>query len=202
MYNIESLPRCYRGDDGHDIEAPTYHLTGECFLGMPGGPPSQYYEGDEITTDLIPNHAFRPLNKAAGVIYNEWEQSLPPEASAASPEDLLEAARQISQENVGQPPLSTYLWNKMVYERAIETRAMREGRRLPTSPAAQHLSHANGANIPLMTNANIRDLAGPGHDTGVKSHGPAAAKRVRRAPVLTNQPSMPLADAVEKTMGA
>jgi hypothetical protein len=195
------LPQFYIADGGARIERPVYLLEGDCFLGRPGGPPSYWEAGTELETDVIPNDNMRPLNRAAAIKYNEWKQSLPPEASACTPDELLEAGNILMRSRKpDDPEIPFEIWRASVYQLAMELKIRRDGRLPPSMPKSQQfVTPANGRPPPPMSAGDFKDMTHRDPNaTGMQAHPQLAAKRVKRqaAPPMATEPKPPAGDAV------
>jgi hypothetical protein len=181
MYDLNSLPDAVPTPDGL-ITAAMYRLSGDCFLGLPQGPPSLFVEGSEIVTELQPNDNFVPLNKAAARRFNDWEAGLPPAGVAINHEDLTSAALIVSRKYARIDPPDSAIWYAEVYEQAVQLRAMREGRRIPAPATRPQGGSAAAAPMTNLDENNFKNLAHPGEAgmPGQRQAGPLAAKRTRQ----------------------
>jgi hypothetical protein len=201
MEDFDRLPHFYESDGGARIERPVYLLLADCFLGRPGGPPAYWEAGTELETDLVPNEHMKPLNRAAGIAFANWEASLPPPASAVTPDELMEAANILMKSRKPEDPEIPYeIWRGTVYQLAMDLKTRRGGRAPVPPPSTAIIAPVHGRPVPPMSAGDFKDVTHRDPSiTGLTAHPQnAAAKRHRRptAPAMSTEPKPPAGDAV------
>jgi hypothetical protein len=172
-------------DTGGEIireKEPCYECLAEGFYGS-GMHGTWYQEGATIVLSTTPNEQLRPLNRAAGIAYASWLESLPQNRTYIDIGDMSEAAVILAKD----PRVA--LMSQAQAQRC--TIAVAEGLKLKRDPHARDLrasdinrnfAPASGGKAPPMLNAKMSDLSqiGPGMTRNVATvTGPGAG--VRRA---------------------
>lgn len=189
-YQLDDLePVFAMRDTGGEIireKDPCYECLAEGFYGN-GMHATWYQEGATIVMAGVPNEQLRPLNRAAGIAYATWLESLPQNRTYIDIGDMSEAAVILAKD----PRVA--LMSQAQAQRA--TIAVAEGLKLKRDPNARDLRAADinrnfapssGGKAPPMLNAKMSDLStiGPGMTRNVATvTGPGAGVRKAANPM-------------------
>lgn len=130
--NDETIPEHYIADDGHRIAAPTYEALMQCQLIMASAEtgqtgPTLIEPGEHFTTELIPCHQWKPLNRAAAERMEAWLASLPDGGNNIPQELISEAAYELRPRD-GDPEFPMEQWWPHVLRLAAKKAEARRGR--------------------------------------------------------------------------
>ncbi|MET4341948.1 hypothetical protein [Bradyrhizobium sp. RT9a] len=188
-YGLDDLDPVFAMRDGNEIireKEPCYECLAEGFYGN-GMHGTWYQEGATIVLSTTPNEQLRPLNRAAGINYANWLESLPQNRTYIDIGDMSEAAVILAKDpRVAQ-------MSQAQAQRA--TIAVAEGLKLKRDPHARDLraadinrnfAPASGGKSPPMLGAKMSDLSqmGPGMTRGMATvTGPGAGVRKASNPL-------------------
>lgn len=165
---------------------PCYELLAEGFYGN-GLHGTWYQEGATIVFGSTPNEQMRPLNRAAGINYANWLESLPQNRTYIDIGDMSEAAVILAKD-----PRVAQMSQAQAQRVTI---AVAEGLKLKRDPHARDLragdinrnfAPSSGGKSPPMLGAKMSDLSqiGPGMTRGVATvTGPGAGVRKAANPL-------------------
>ena len=128
----DNLPEFYISDDGARIVQPTYEALMQCQLIMASAEtgqvgPTLIEVGEVFTTDSVPCHQWRPLNRAAGDKFDQWIASLPLDGKNIPQELITEAAYQLRPRE-GDPEYPMEQWWPLVLRLAAKMADAKRGR--------------------------------------------------------------------------
>jgi hypothetical protein len=141
-----------------------------------------YPEGATIVLDSIPNQHLRPLNRAAGVAYARWLESLPQNRIFIDIGDMSEAAVILAKDPRVEK-MSTLQAQQCVIRLAEGLKAKREGKDLKdlrVGDINRNFAPQSGGRSAPMLGAKMSDLSqlSPGMTRGVaQATGPGAGVR-------------------------
>lgn len=197
MYEVEHLPEAYHSEDGRRVLAPTYELLADCHMNMRSSEtgqtgPTLVEAGQVITTEMVPNHQWKPLNLAAAERYDAWLASLPVMGKGLSQEEIAEAAYMMRPRE-GEPEIPHEQWWSHVMKLAATLKDKRRGAR-PIAPAVGY--RPGPSEKPIMPNAAIGSTTPPDPSRplpqNVAQHQPPnpaeQAQRLRKAKVMPPMP--------------
>lgn len=182
-YSLSDLDAVFAMRDGNEIireSEPCFECLAEGFYGN-GMHGTWYQEGATIVLATTPNEHLRPLNRAAGLLYAKWLESLPQNRTYIDIGDMSEAAGILAKD----PRVEKM--SPQQAQRAVI--AVAEGLKLKRDPNARDLrtadinrnfAPASGGKSPPMLGAKMSDLSqiGPGMTRGVATvTGPGAGAR-------------------------
>lgn len=189
-YGLDDLdPVFAMRDTGGEIireKEPCYECLAEGFYGN-GMHGTWYQEGATIVLDTTPNEQLRPLNRAAGVKYATWLESLPQNRTYIDIGDMSEAAVILAKD-----PRVAQMTQAQAQRATI---AVAEGLKLKRDPNARDLrandinrnfAPNSGGKSPPMLGAKMSDLSqvGPGMTRNVANvTGPGAGVRKAANPM-------------------
>lgn len=151
-----------------------------------------YPEGATIVLDTIPNQHLRPLNRAAGIAYARWLESLPQNRTFIDIGDMSEAAVILSKDPRVKE-MSPMQAQQAVIRLAEGLKMRREGKSamdLRTGDIGRNFAPQSGGKAAPMLNAKMSDLSqiGPGSTRNMATvTGPGAGVR-KAAPALGGPP--------------
>lgn len=194
QHGFGDLPEVFamRNDDNSIIQEkdPCYECVADGFYGK-GMEGTYYPESSIIVTQDTPNEFMKPLNKAAGLKYIAWTNSLPMNRTAIDVGDMSEAAQMLAKDpNVTLlPPLD---YQKAVIKLSEELKLRRMGGTAPTTPSLQHnFTPQSGGKAPPILGAKVADMSqrGPGSTTASATVPAGHQSTARRGtPVLGGNP--------------
>lgn len=159
--------------DGVGVKEPCYKLI------APIQADDTYWnEGEIIATDMIPNEAMQPLNRAAGEKVDAWLRSLPANGNI-KPEDYMAAALQL-RPKVGEEEMPHEAWIAAVRQLALEMRAKAEGK--PVEELRPKIGRPAPSNAPPMSNIEMVQ-------TGIPTRKKAPNKEARVKHMAQPQPT-------------
>lgn len=163
---------------------PCYELLAEGFYGQ-GLHGTWYQEGATLVMDGQPNQHMRPLNRAAGVNYAKWMESLPENRTFIDIGDMAEAAQILSKDpRMHQmSPAQAQRTTIMVAEGLKLKREGKEAKDLRAGDISRNFAPQSGGNKPPMLGAKMSDMSqtGPGQTRSIAAvTGPGPG--VRRGP--------------------
>ena len=191
-YGFGDLPAVFatRGEDGVIVQekAPCYQCSADGFYGR-GMTGTYYQEGDLMVAEFVPNEHMRPLNRAAGLKYVTWRESLPTSKAPIDIGDMSEAAQMLAKDpRVTDLPPDDY--QRAVVDLATKLKIKRAGRDYVELPAMSphNFAPVSGGKAPPILGAKLSDMAARG--PGFTSTPPAGATTVggARKAVLPTAP--------------
>lgn len=182
------LPEVFTHRNGDNtvsqIKQPCYNLLSPGFYGD-----TWYDEGEIIATDICPNNEMQPLNRAAGVRFERWLDSLPAERAPITIEDMTEAAFMLAKDpDYGQKSHRERCMAAQKLAVALKERRdlqLNGGVVLPNLPGTAIRAAKSAA--PAMANIRVADgnVRGPGQAGPVvlhePRHGASSASRITPA---------------------
>lgn len=206
---MDALPEIFVSDDGARIAAPTYQALATLQMVMQSAEtgatgPTMVEEGEIFTTDAVPGHMWKPLNRAAGDRVQQWLASLPLDGRTI-PQDFITQAAYELRPREGDPDFPLEQWWPAVLRRASE---LAEKRRGPNVGNTAYAHRPGGTPVPVMPFVT----AGPGQPmevgrapADVAQHQPqspgAAATRARKAAVAPPMPGTQPARSPQQAAG-
>lgn len=183
------LPEVFAMREGTDIlqeREPCYQLMADCFLGR-GLHGTHYMEGATVVIHDTPNQHMKPLNRAAGINYALWLESLPRNRTFIDIGDMSEAAHMLAKDP-DVTKLSPTKYQEAVVALAEELKLRREGRDGSRAlPGIQHnFAPQSGGKAPPMLGAKTSDMSqlGPGQTRNMAQvTGPGAGVRKAANPL-------------------
>lgn len=192
-YGGTELPDVFAMRDGANIiqeREPTFLCLADGFYGR-GTHGTQYQEGEIVVVgrDFIPNEFLQPLNRAAGIGYARWLESLPANQAPIDIGDMSEASQMLAKNpQVTDLPPDDY--QKAVVDLAVRLKLRRMGKdaRILPSMSPHNFAAKSGGNAPPMLGAKMSDMTqrGPGFTTAqpAAATGPAGVRRAAAAPAV------------------
>jgi hypothetical protein len=162
QHGFGDLPEVFamRADDNSIIQEhePCYECTADGFYGK-GIDGTYYPEGSIIVTSETPNDYMKPLNKASGLRFVQWMQSLPQNRAQIDIGDMSEAAQMLAKDpNV--TALAPLEYQKALIKLCEELKIRRNGGVAPQAPHIQHnFTPQSGGNAPPILGAKVADLS-------------------------------------------
>lgn len=144
------LPEVFVDATGERVTEPAYRLTGDVYLGE-----TLWEDGEVIITQVTPNGAMEPLNRAAQVKIEQWLGTLPALGRDLRLEEIVEAANMLRPQE-GVPQMSREQYNTAVIQLAVSLREKR-GAGLQVPQPRTTVRSGNGGKIPVMPNARVSD---------------------------------------------
>lgn len=183
-YGMADLPVVFalRGGDGSIMQekAACYQCMTEGFYGR-GVTGTFYQEGDIIVAEFTPNDQMQPLNRAAGLKFASWRETLPTNRAPIDIGDMTEAAQMLAKDpRVTDLPPDDY--QRAVVELATRLKIKRGGRDALDLPQIAHnFTPQSGGKAPPILGARLSDMAqrGPGFSNSPPA-GATTAGGVRR----------------------
>jgi len=210
MYNIDELPEVYVSDDGQRITAPTYEATAQCHMVMTSAEtgqrgPTLVEPGEHFTSNELPNHQWRPLNKAAGERMEAWLASLPVKGDGI-PQEIITQAAFMMRPRDGEPDVPHDQWWPMVLRLAGQLYEKSKGARMPSVGATVFRPGATGQPVmPFAGSTPLTPLEPGRAPVSGAEHIPqspgAAANRVRRGRVTPPMPGTLPSESPQSSAG-
>ena len=146
----DHLPENYISDENHRITAPTYEalmqvqiVLASAETGQVG--PTLLQAGEHFTTEAVPSHAWRPLNRAAGERFDGWIASLPLDGKNI-PQELINEAAYTLRPREGDPEFPMNQWWPNVLRLAAKMSDQRRGNAPAVAPGYRPVA----PNVPPM----------------------------------------------------
>lgn len=184
-YGLDELEPVFAMRDGNEIireKDPCYECLAEGFYGN-GMHGTWYQEGATIVLSTTPNEQLRPLNRAAGVAYANWLESLPQNRTYIDIGDMSEAAVILAKDpRVAQMSQAQAQRATIAVAEGLKLKRDPNARDLRTADINRNFAPASGGKSPPMLGAKMSDLSqiGPGMTRNMAEvTGPGAG--VRRA---------------------
>lgn len=176
-------------DTGGEIireKEPCYECLAEGFYGN-GMHGTWYQEGATIVLATTPNEQLRPLNRAAGINYANWLESLPQNRTYIDIGDMSEAAVILAKDpRVAQMSQAQAQRATIAVAEGLKLKRDPNARDLRASDINRNFAPASGGKSPPMLGAKMSDLSqmGPGMTRGVATAtGPGAGVRKAANPL-------------------
>jgi hypothetical protein len=194
QHGFFDLPEVFAmsGEDGIIIQerSACYQCRADGFYGR-GVHGTLYLEGDVIVSDIIPNEHMAPLNRAAGLNYARWVESLPRNRVQIDVGDMSEAAMMLAKDPQAML-LPSHQHQSAVIKLAEELKLRREGKDARILPGMGHNfapQSGSAAQAPILgAKMSSMNQRGPG-DTRSSAAIPGGTAGARRGtPALGGSP--------------
>ena len=199
---MENLPEFYIGDENQRISAPTYEALQQCYIVMASAEtgqvgPTLIEPGEHFSTDQVPCHAWRPLNRQAGVQMQRWLDSLSLDSGLTRiPQECINEAAFKNRPREGDPELTREQWWAQVMRDAAELAAKRRGEIGQMRPAVRPMRQGDQSPMPFVSTS-------PAYPTDVgrappaQSVAPGPNAPQRRTPQKARQGNLAMPNANE-----
>lgn len=154
-----------REEDGTIIQekAACYRCAADGFYGL-GTSGTWWMEGAIIVTDIVPNIHMQPLNRAAGLLFAQWQKRLPTNRVAFDMGDMAEASQMLAK-NPKVQELNPVEYQAALIKMCEELKLRREGKDARSLPGIGHnFTPQSGGKAPPILGAKMSDMTqrGPG----------------------------------------